>query len=207
MALTTTTLASAMTQTDTIANLTSATGVQAGMIARVNGEWMKVAQNYVSGTAVLMLRGQDGSQQVAQGVTSNFTFGVASDFAIQPPAGVPSGVTTPVQPAFPIKAYGAAGAIDVRQHMGIINGTNALAMTLANPTKDMDAQILIVVSNGKAAHTLTYTAGLGNGGASYDVLTYTTGALNAVMLIACNGFWVGLSTLTGTLTSIFPAIA
>lgn len=209
MALTTTTVSAAVGQLDTFITVASATSIQPNMMGRMNGEWFKVAQNYVSGTSVPVIRGQDGSAQVAHAVTSNFTFGTANDFnlANQAPAGVADAVTDPAQPAFPLKAYGAAGAIDVRQHIAIINGTSALAMTLANPTKDMDGQFLFIVANGKAAHTLTYTAGFGNAGGSYDVITFVTGGQACVFAIACNGIWCLVGQLTGTLTAIAGAIA
>jgi hypothetical protein len=85
--------------------------------------------------------------------------------------------------------------------VAIINGTGALAMTLANPTKDMDGDSLIIIANGKAAHTVTYTAGLGNGGGNYDVGTYSGTLAGGCTLMACNGFWVlignGIATATG----------
>ena len=84
----------------------------------------------------------------------------------------------------------------------------ALAMTLANPTKDQDGDILIITGNGKAAHTVTYTAGVGNGGASYDVFTFATGANNTVSLIAANAIWNPCPSLIGgTATAITATIA
>jgi hypothetical protein len=65
----------------------------------------------------------------------------------------------------------------------------------------------MIVGNGKAAHTVTYTAGLGNSGANYDVATFTTGGQNAMFLVAANAIWVPLSSFTGTLTAMVPAIA
>ena len=199
MALTTTTNSAAIAQGDTSITVASATSMQAGMLIRINGEWMQIAKNYVSGTSIPVYRGQDGSVQSAHAVTSNVTFGVASDFAATGnwPGGVPDAVTAPVQPAFPIKAYGAAGALDLRQHIAIINGTAALAMTLASPTKDMDGQIMIVVSNGKAAHTVTLTAGFGANTTNSDVLTFHATQTQAVQYIAANGVWALVGQVAG----------
>lgn len=200
MALTTTTNSAAIGQQDTSITVASATSMQANMLIRINGEWMQISKNYVSGTNIPVQRGLDGSVQSAHGVTSNVTFGVASDFAILPPAaGVADAVTVPAQPALPIKAYGAAGAIDVRQHIAIINGTSALAMTLVSPTKDMDGQMCFVISNGKANHTLTYTTtGFGAIGATADVLTFHATMQQAVLYIAAGGTWCLVGQVAGS---------
>jgi hypothetical protein len=63
-------------------------------------------------------------------------------------------------------------------------------MTLANPTKDMDGSMLYIVANGKAAHTVTYSAGVGNGGGTMDVGTYNATEATGCALMAVNGFWV-----------------
>ena len=81
-------------------------------------------------------------------------------------------------------------------------------MTLANPSTAQDGDLLIVVGNGKAAHTITYTAGLGNGGSGLDVLTFDTNALCSTAFIACGGYWVPFpSPLSGTLTGCDVAVA
>ena len=189
MALTTTTLSSAVGQTDNAIVVASATGFAAGSLVRIDGEFFKVVQSYVSGTTIGVIRGQDGSVQTTHKASANVTVGLASDFA-QPPSAVSLAVTNPAQPALPLFSYSAAGAISPVAGMHVINGTGALAMTLANPTKDQDGVLLIVVANGKAAHTLTITSGIGNGGASFDVGTFTASLQTGCILLACNGFWV-----------------
>lgn len=210
MALATTTLSSAVSITDNTIVVASATSVQAGRIVRVDGEFMKVVQSYVSGTTVGVLRGQDGTVTAAHAASANVTHGLASDFA-NPPAGVQASVTNPPSVAYTTTSYSAAGAIAfgaAQWTTAILNGTGALAMTLANPTKDQDGIILAILGNGKAAHTVTYTAGLGNAGSSYDVGTFDGSGQCSMLLIAANAIWVPLpSPLSGTLTSIDVAIA
>lgn len=210
MALATTTLSSAVSVTDNTIVVASATSVAAGRIVRVDGEFMKVFQTYVSGTTVGVLRGQDGTVTAAHAASANVTHGLASDFA-NPPAGVQASVTNPPSVAYTTTSYSAAGAIAfgaAQWTTAILNGTGALAMTLANPTKDQDGIILAIVGNGKAAHTVTYTAGLGNAGSSYDVGTFDGSGQCSMLLIAANAIWVPLpSPLSGTLTSIDVAIA
>lgn len=196
MALATTTLSSAVGVNDNAIVVASATSFLAGRLIRIDGEWMQVGQAYVSGTTIPVLRGRDGSVTAAHASSANVVHGLASDFA-NPPAGVQADVTTPVQPAFPVLSYSSAGALTPSQGIHIINGTNALAMTLASPTKDQDGQIMIVVSNGKAAHTVTLTAGFGANTTSSDVLTYHATQTQAAMWIAANGVWALFGQVAG----------
>jgi hypothetical protein len=82
--------------------------------------------------------------------------------------------------------------------VAILNGTGVLAMTLANPTKDMDGCQLTIVANGKAAHTITYTAGVGNGGGTMDVGTFNATEATGCVLMAVNGFWVLIANGIGS---------
>lgn len=210
MAIATTTNSSAIAATDQSIVVASATGFSAGMRVLVGDEVMIVRKNYVSGTTIPVLRGREGSKRRAHGVTSNVTFGVASDFAIPVEQGFlnESGV---VGRGRQVTEYGASGAITLpspgNDMLAIINGTSALSMTLANPTKDMDGCVLTIVGNGKSNSTVTYTAGWGNAGGSYDVATFPAGGQVAIQSIACNAIWVLLSPMTGTLTSAVPALA
>lgn len=210
MALTTTTNSVAVAASDQSITVASATGFSAGKIVKVNAEFMQVRKDYVSGTTVPVLRGQGGTFPMAHGVTSNVSVGDGADFAQGAAADT---VAYPLAGRVrEVKAYGAAGAVTLptpgNDMVAIINGTNALAMTVANPSKDQDGDILVVIGNGKAAHTLTYTAGYGNGGGSYDVLTFASGANNTVMLMAVNGIWNLLPSLIGgTATAVTVTIA
>lgn len=193
MALATTTLSSAVGVNDNSIVVASATSFAAGRLVRVDDEWMKVASNYSSGTTIPVLRGQQGSAVLAHVSSANVVHGLASDFSV-PPIQAAQGVTRPSQVPFRIQSYSAAGAIALpsagEHEIAVIIGTSNLAMTLADPTKDMDGTMLIVIANGKAAHTLTYSSGLGNGGASFDVGTFSASLATGCILMACNGYWV-----------------
>lgn len=192
MALTTTTLSSAVAVTDTTLVVASATGAAAGTLVRVDQEVMQIAKGYVSGTTIPVQRGQGGTATAAHPVTANVTFFLGSDESSQAPQ---SAVQWPVG-SVPrtVASYSAAGAIGLpapgSDAVAIINGTSALAMTLASPTKDMDGSILYIVANGKAAHTVTYTGGVGGGGTTMDVGTYTATEQTGCALMAVNGLWV-----------------
>jgi hypothetical protein len=208
MALADTTLSSAVAVTDNEIVVVSATSVAAGRLVRIGGEYMQVLQSYVSGTTVGVLRGQNGTVTAAHVASARVTHGAASDFTVAAPGnpvlipGVMTNTTT---------SYSAAGAISfgvANWTTAIINGTGALAMTLANPDSSQDGIILAIVGNGKAAHTVTYTAGLGDAGSGYDVGTFDGSGQCSMLLVAANSIWVPLpSPFSGTLTAIDVAIA
>lgn len=201
MAFTTTTASAAIGANDKQVVVASATGFAAGSLMLVDREIMRVSKAYVSGTTILLDgRGLDGTAQVAHPVSTNVTVGLPTDFAVPAPGGPPN--TYPVQPGTDVAYYSAAGALTQpaagRDMLAIINGTGALAMTLTSPTKDMDGCRFIVASNGKAAHTVTYTTtGFGNIGATADVITFHATMQQAFEFIAVNGIWCLLGQVAG----------
>ena len=200
MALATTTLSAAVSITDNVIVVASATSLAAGRIIKIDGEYLKINQAYTSGTTVGVTRGQEGSVTAAHQSGANVMTALASDLAAAP-ASVNESVLNAGQMSVTTTSYSAAGAIAFglsQWTVAIINGTAALAMTIANPTKDQDGCYLHIVANGKAAHTVTYTAGLGNGGASFDVGTFSATLAMSSLLVACNGFWVSVGPTTAT---------
>ncbi len=212
MALTTTTLASACTSSDAAIVVTAATGFAAGSYLKVDQEFMQIAKSYNgTSTTVPVTRGQNGTFAIAHVITSNVTVGTGSDW---------SDPSATVIPAYPLSAlrrnlisYSASGAITLptagADMVAVLNGTGTLTMTVADPPKDIDGSLLYIVSNAKVAYTVQFASGLGNTGASgsYDVATGNTSGLTGLLAIACNGFWVQLSVMTGTLTNSTPALS
>ena len=200
MALVTTTLGAAVAVTDNVITVASATSLTAGRLIRIDGEYMEINQAYTGGVIVGVLRGQEGSVTAAHQSGANVVTALASDLA-SAPSQVNEGVLYPGQMSVTTTSYSAAGAIAFglsQWTIAIINGTAALAMTIANPTKDQDGCYLHIVANGKAAHTVTYTAGLGNGGANFDVGTFSGTLAMSSLLVAANGFWVSVGPTTAT---------
>jgi hypothetical protein len=187
MALTTTTLASAVSVNDVSIVVAAAAGFAPGMPLRIDAEWCQVAKGYVSGTTIPVSRGLDGSATLAHKSGANVTVGLGSDFATPLPQTV---VTAPLKAATPIYSYSASGAIPPIPGIHILNGTSVLTMTLTGPTKDQDGQLFILASNGKAAHTVTYAAGWGAGGGAGDVATFPAGSQGGCISMALNGAWV-----------------
>lgn len=205
MARTTTTLNGAVLATARSITVTSATGFATGNLVIVDEEVMVVTKEYVSGTSIPVLRGQDGTAMTAHATGTNVITELVTD-APNPASGGPP-IIYDARPARVTVSYSAAGAIALpaagTDGVAIINGTGALAMTLAVPTTDMDSCTLVIIGNGAAAHVVTVTGGLGAGGAALDVLTFAAGGRQSLMLMACNGVWVQVpSVLAGTLTNI-----
>jgi hypothetical protein len=197
MALAKTTTSSPVALADKTVLLASISGLSVGQTIKIDNEKMRVTSVPSAATSpVGVFRGIEGTSVATHPVTANVVSGDAGDF------------NQNFDPARrrPTKSYGVLGAIDLPDSgsdlMAIINGAVALAMTLANPTKANDGDVLTIVGNGKAAHTVTYTGGLGAGGTNLDVLTFAVGAQQAMQLIAANEIWVPLSVYAGTLTNI-----
>lgn len=198
-----TTLSGAVAVDQNTITVTSAAGCNPGMFCRIDQETLKVASSYVSGTTIPVLRGRDSSATQAHQSGAQVQFFQASDQPSPSPgqqyAGTP--ITSPSRSRI---SYSASGAITLpsagNDMDAVLNGTVALAMTIANPTLDMDGCRLAIFNNGVVAHTVTYTAGLGNVGATADVMTWKATQAQALVLIACGGFWVGTGNVAGAAT-------
>lgn len=211
MALATTTLSTAVALTDKSIVVASATSVAAGRFLLIDDEWMQVTTGYVTAaTTVPVIRGLHGSVQRAHPVTANVTHGLASDFDSSPAQGF---VTQPYQRAVRVDSYSASGAITLPKSgedlRVLLNGTSVLAMTIADPPKDIDGAQLVILSNGTAAHTLTFASGIGGESTSYDVITQNASGPCAYVFYAANGFWLWPThpAATGTVTNIVAGIA
>ena len=204
-----TTLAAACAENDRQLVLASASNVAIGQQVRVDGELFQVTKGYVSGSVLVpVLRGLQGTVAQAHGNTARVVFGLASEFAQSTPP--------QVTPAYPIAgrarvvvSYGASGAIALppagSDALALLNGTNALAMTLAAPSKDIDGSVLTVAGTGVAAHTVTMT---GFSGGSLTVATFDAAGVCNFSVMAMDEKWVPYpSPLSGTLTSIDVAMS
>lgn len=210
MALATTTLSAAVGVNDVSIVVASATSMAAGRVLLIDQEVMRVGSGYVSGTTVPVLRGQDGSVTSAHKSGANVTHGLSSDFANPSAQTV---VTYPLERPVQVISLSATATLglpnagsDLRV---VLNGTSVIALTIPVPTKDLDGSKLTIVSNGAAAHTLTFTGGLSGAGGSYDVITVNATAPAAFEFIAANGLWMVICgpAMGGTVTNIIGSIA
>lgn len=211
MALTTTTTTAAINLNDKVIAVTSATGFAAGSLVLVEGlELMQITKDYVSGLNIPVLRGQDGTQQIAHVSGVNATAGLATDFASPIPGGI-APITYPQQRGRDVRSYATAGAITLpsggRDMLAIIIGT-AKAMTIVSPTQDTNGSILTIAGSTAAAHTVTYTTGFGGVGGTADVMTFSATQAQSFQCIAINGVWNLLGPLaTATASVSGPSLA
>lgn len=210
MAVSQTTLSSAVALDATTIKVASATGFGKGKYIEIDGEVLfQHSDASASATTIIpVLRGYNGTVQAAHPTSAKVIVG--SGFDDFPNAGAASASPSafPAQPNRPRFSYSAAGALSPVEGLHVINGTDALAMTLANPTALQDGQVMAICSNGKAAHTVTYDAGLGNAGAGYTVVTFPSGGQTGFQLIALNAIWTPLNgPYAGTVTAIDLSVA
>lgn len=207
----TTTLSAACAVVDTSIKVASAASVAVGRFIVCDNEQMQVTKGYVAAsTTVPVLRGLGGTVTKAHPSGASLSHGAAEDFSNPGPGNSPvnwPNITTTV-----VSSYTADGAITLptsgTNAIAILNGTTQWDMTLAAPTNEITGSILYIVGNGKSAHTVTITAGIGNAGSGYTVMTFDTGGQCMVVFMACNGVWVPVpSTMSGTLTAIDVAVA
>jgi hypothetical protein len=204
MSFTATTLSSAIARDDTSILVASLTGFVANQLARVDGEIMKIVSVPSAATIpVPVIRGVQGTAQTAHPVSARVIVGATAtatgtDWTESP-------MWTHMPMAGPrirtVTSYSASGAIALpaigSDAVAILNGTSVIAATLANPSTAQDGDSLIIIGNGIAAHTVTYTAGLGNVGASADVITFSASQGQGIQLIAAGGFWVMVTAVAG----------
>ena len=211
MALTKTTASAAIALGDTELTVASATGFAAGYLVKVDDEQMVVQSTYSSGTSIPVRRGQNGTAQVAHPVTANVVVGTASDWA-NPNATVITAYALSGRRR-KVVSYSASGAIAMpsagEDVVAVLNGTSVLAMTIADPTQDLDGSRLTIIANGAAAHTLTFASGLSGAGSSYDVVTLNGTGPVAIEAMACNALWNAIVAvpMAGTVTNITATVA
>ena len=214
MALTRTTLSAAAAAGDGNIIVTSATGIVANDLVKVDEELMAVLSTYVSGTTIPVRRGIEGTLQVAHPVTAGVVHAARDDAEW---GNVPAATVVAYGLAGRrrrVLSYSAAGAITLpaagEDMVAILNGTTILAMTVAAPTEDMDGSLLYIASNGAAAHTVEFTDGLSGAGASYDVLTVNaTAPVVLGPFMAVNALWQApvATPMAGTVTNITATLA
>lgn len=203
MALAETTLSSAVAALDKVINVASATSFAAGRFIRVDNEVMKVTQDYVSGTAIPVLRGLQGSQSVAHPISARVVHGNGDDFPVAPGQAVPY----PFVPTRSRVSYSATGTLTLPvpgQDIDVVLNGTAITLTIPVPTKELDGCRLRFINSSAAAHVLTFTGGLSAAGSSYDVITLNATGQVAVEVQAENEVWVALAAIpvAGTVTNV-----
>jgi hypothetical protein len=213
MAFTSTTLSTAVAIADKQIVVASATGFAVNQLVKIDQEIMLVAKSYVSGTTIPVLRGQAGSATSAHVKTANVVTDAVTDniWASSPVGG--TSVWSPVDRAVTITSVSATSSLtlptDGSDMRVILNGTSVITLTVPVPTVDMDGVMLTILSNGAAAHVITFTSTLNNAGAGYTSFTNNASGTMALIVYACNGFWTvpTFPAWTGTVTKVVGGIA
>ncbi len=178
MAITSTTLSAAATATDNVFQVTSATGFTVGYDVWVDDERCRV--QVITGTQIKVRRGlSGGSVPCAHQSGSLVRVGAQSDFAVLPSPRV--------------YTYSAAGALTRAPGLHKVIGGSALAMTLADPSADMEGVEMQIFSTTAYAHTVTYTAGFHANTTSSDVATFAATYGNGMTIKVIDGKWTCLS--------------
>ena len=183
MALTATTIATALTALGSRVKVTAAGTVAAGHFCKINGELAKVMA--VNGTLVDLQRGVRGTVAKAHGILSSFVYGTGADFAAYNvgPTAVADGIYT----------YGASGAIPVLPGTHLLTSAGALTMTLVDPSVSEDGLKMTFISVTAQTHTVSNAAGSGyDGGAggSYDIATFGGAIGDNFTVTAAFGKWI-----------------
>lgn len=190
MAFAETTLASACGANDKTIVVASATSIVAGRRVVIDGEEMQVTKDYTSGVTVGVIRGQGGTAQVLHISGVRVTHGDAADWAA-PGVGNPVNMM-PFGQTVDRKSFTGTVTVDLPRA-----GTNAIytlvgaagAFTVPVPTKDLDGCRILFTNDTAAAHTVTFTGGLGGVGATADVGTFKTDQTQAFEVVANNERW------------------
>ncbi len=210
MAFTTTTTSAAVLAGDTTINLTSVSGLVGGMVIQIDQEFMEAVYSSTTiANPVKVRRGTNGTIAAAHPSSANANYGIPSDFADPAAATVVAYPLSARRRA--IVSYSASGAITLptkgEDMIAVLNGTSTLAMTLADPGKDNDGDILYIIGNAKSSSTVTQATAFGNAGSNYVKFTFQNAGDVCVPLMACNGIWVPLNTpITGTSTALSVGI-
>jgi hypothetical protein len=210
MSLVNTTLSAAITKNSSEIVVASATSLAAGRLVLIDDEFMEVTKSYVSAsTTAPVLRGRLGTKAGAHAASAKVTHGLASDYDTPAAQAV---TVNQFQRVTRIVSYSASGAITLPDQgedvIAVLNGTDALAMTIADPGRDIDGSSLTILAAGAAAHTLTFASGLGGASTSYDVLTLNGSGLAGTKVYAVGGYWISpvMTAMAGTLTNITATI-
>lgn len=198
MALTTTTLASAVDASTLRFYVTAATGATVGGFMRVDGEFMVITG--ITGTAIdVRSRGDQGGVAVAHDILAPCTFFLSTD-----QAGLGSMQDIPVpREEFDLLNVGQNGVIAVPKRNTTYNlnkGAALASTTLADPGKDQDGLILRFLTTTDYAHVITTVSCHDGTTGAHTTCTSAAYAGASLTLIAAGGKWMVLSNNNWTIT-------
>ena len=188
MALTNTTLATAVALNDTTIKVTSATGFASKQLIRVDNEWMAQSGD-ASGTVIPVRRGLDGSAQVAHGILGDVVTGLAGDWPALPPGSAVAVSLDAGRNSLGVDTTFATADYPAGDLTYVITKAGVCAITLGAPSKAQNGLRLTFRSATANAHTITYTAGFLGDTTASDVATFAAKVGAAVTVEANAGTW------------------
>ena len=200
MAITATTLASAVGVGDLSIAVASATGAAIKNVIQIDNEFLTQTAD-ASGTTLAVRRGEQGSYNQTHNVGAVVLMGLASDFPAAPAGAV---IPQPVAPSWTVASYAAAGAIDIpttKQNVYVkLSAGTAAAMTLAAPSLAQEGIELRIQAEAAQAYTVTQTTpGFNSASTSGDVATFGGAIGDNFHVKAVGGAWNVLSTRNVTI--------
>lgn len=186
MALTSTTLAAAMTANAVSFKPTASTGATVGGFAKIDLEYMVVTGIDASGNVAVRSRGDLGGLAVQHYSGASVTFGLGTDLSTLGPGEIKP---TPFDDE-DMLTYDSDDAIAFtmrRTLVGIRKGS-AAAMTLAAPSKERNGTEVIITGLTDFAHVVTGSVYAGVSGAK-TTLTSAAFRGSTITLVAFDGAW------------------
>lgn len=174
MALTSTTLAGAITATQTEFLVTSPTGFEVGHLLKVDSEFLLILAIDTTTYWVRVQRGQNGTLPVAHNILALAIVGDPYDFLV------------PI--ASRLYTYGVNGAITVGPGLHRLVKGSAASMTLRAPRADEEGVTFTLIAASAYAHAIKLDSGNFNGTSDPEIVL--NGAIgDCVELIAVGGSW------------------
>jgi hypothetical protein len=186
MAITTTSLAAAISANAQAFKATSATGATVGGVAKIDNEYTVITA--ISGSYISVRRtGDQGGAVVAHGILAPVQFGLWSDF---PTAGNTDPVPEPAYEDF--LSIGANGVIAVptRNTTYVIMKGSALASsTLADPGAGQNGLEVTFIGGTDFAHVITTVNAFDGTTGAHTTLTSAAFKGSSITLVAYNAGW------------------
>ena len=186
MALTSTTLATALDALALDFNVTSSAGATVGGFCRIDGEFSVITA--INGNKIsVRSRGDNGGSAVAHAVSAPVTFGVASD-----QAGLGATEGTPVPTDQNLASIGADGpiAVPLRNTTFLITKGAALGSSLLpNPPASSDGLEVGFISATDFAHVISVVSSWDGTTGVNTTYTFTAFKGGGFRLIAVRGTW------------------
>lgn len=193
MAIVKTTTTAALSATDLVLPVASATGFAAGYNVRFDNEFAVVHPSYVSGTNIpIYRRGDQGSAQVAHNSLADVAVGISTDWPV-------TGDLTQVPPGAMATVTITGDATIVFPNTNtlyIIKKASAAAITLSPPaTKGTPFVTARFFSETAAAHVITYTPGFYADTTSSDLATFAAKAGASATFMSYADALIGVTAL------------